>query len=98
MADNKRKVVKVDSNPVKGQAPGTRNPTQKAWQADEANDPVYDKYGEPKRPVIKIDSSKSSIAPTLGGAKIKTPIIKTSGLGGRGGQFGGQHAGGHAPH
>lgn len=48
---------------------------------------------------LKVPSKKSGMSTTnIGGMTLKTPIIKTSGLAGREGKLGGQHAGGHAGH
>lgn len=57
--------IKINSNPNKTAAKGTRNPTQKAWDREEANDPVYDKYGYPAKQTIKINSSNHQ--PRIGG-------------------------------
>lgn len=51
--------VKINSNPNKTSAPGKRNPTQEAWDREEALDPVYDKYGYPVRKNKKINSQKN---------------------------------------
>lgn len=65
MAD-KKTTVKINTNPNKTPAKGSKNPTQKAWAREEANEPVYEKYGYPKKKTIKINSSNHQ--PRIGGS------------------------------
>ena len=53
----KTPVVKINSNPNPTPAKGVRNPTQAKLNADEMNEPVYDKYGYPATPVVKVRTS-----------------------------------------
>ena len=59
---------------------------------------VEEKPVDAKANARGLKAANKSTAVNLGGMQIKTPIIKTSGLGGREGKLGGQHAGGHAGH
>jgi hypothetical protein len=52
--------IKVNSNPNKTPAKGTKNPTQTRLENEERLDPVYDKYGYPPTQTIKINSNRRS--------------------------------------
>lgn len=51
------KTVKVNSNPNKTPASGTRNPTRAKINAEEAKEPVYDKFGYPPKKTMHINSN-----------------------------------------
>jgi hypothetical protein len=49
--------VKINSNPNTTAAKGKRNPTQTKLDREERMDPVYDKYGNPPKKTMHINSN-----------------------------------------
>lgn len=65
--------IKINTNPNKTAAKGNRNPTQKAWEREEANEPVYDKYGPPAKRTIKINTNPKPL-PNTGKPRVAKPV------------------------